>query len=318
MKSWNYLIEKGQARPVSRDLAPRVPRGALLWIHLDGRDPGDLAWLASRDAIPEAARNALTAAETRPRTEQIGESALLNLRGLGSAQEDDADELVSVRMWCERGRVVSVGFRTLAAMDGLREMAAAGTLNDPGDLVAALAVLITEALDPEIAALGDEVDDCEATLSAERAFAMRRAIAKARSTSIGYRRFVSPQRQALERLAALDVDWLEDDDRLHLREAADRFARMAEELEAVRERAGLLHEQLTDLRAEQTETRTLVLSIVALVFLPLTFISGLLGMNVEGIPFAQEPWAFWGVVGVCFALAVAITVYFSRNHWFRG
>jgi zinc transporter len=46
----------------------------------------------------------------------------------------------------------------------------------------------------------------------------------------------------------------------------------------------------------------LVLSIVALIFLPLTFITGLLGMNVEGIPYAKEPWAFWGVVGFCTAI----------------
>jgi zinc transporter len=78
-----------------------------------------------------------------------------------------------------------------------------------------------------------------------------------------------------------------------------------------------MHEQLTDLRAELVETRTLVLAIVALVFLPLTFITGLLGMNVEGIPFAKEPWAFWGVVGVCAALAVAITGYFAKAKWFN-
>src|SRR5690606_26919345 len=119
---------------------------------------------------------------------------------------------------------------------------------------------------------------------------MRRTITRVRSDAIQYRRFVAPQRQALERLATLDAGWLEEEDRLHLRDAADRFARMTEELEAVRERAALLHEQLTDLRAEQIDTRTLIISVVALVFLPLTFLTGLLGMNVAGIPYAHAPW----------------------------
>jgi zinc transporter len=57
---------------------------------------------------------------------------------------------------------------------------------------------------------------------------------------------------------------------------------------------------------------------VALVFLPLTFLTGLLGMNVEGIPFADAPWAFWGVVSVCVAAAALIAGYFVRAHWFRG
>jgi len=136
-----------------------------------------------------------------------------------------------------------------------------------------------------------------------------------RSDAIGYRRFVAPQRQALERLAGLMCGWLNEDDRMHLREAADRFARMAEELEAIRERSALLHEQLTDLRAEMLDTRALLLSIVALIFLPLTFITGLLGMNVEGIPYAHEPWAFWGVVGFCVVIAAAITGYFVKARW---
>lgn len=84
------------------------------------------------------------------------------------------------------------------------------------------------------------------------------------------------------------------EDRLHLREAADRFARMVEELEAVRERAALLHEQQTDLRAEMVDRRSLAIAVVAFIFPPLTFVTGLLGMNVEGIPFAAIRWAFWG------------------------
>ena len=117
-------------------------------------------------------------------------------------------------------------------------------------------------------------------------------------------------------LAGLDVEWLSQDDRLHIREAADKFARMAEELEAVRERAGLLHEQITDLRAEQLDQRSLLLAIVALIFLPLTFITGLLGMNVEGIPLAHEPWAFWGVVGFCVVVGLAVTAWFTYERWF--
>src|SRR3546814_18124660 len=68
-------------------------------------------------------------------------------------------------------------------------------------------------------------------------------------------------------------------------------ARMAEELDSIRERAALMHEALTDLRAEQIDSRSLLISIVALVFLPVTFITGLYGLNVENLPYAKEPWA---------------------------
>ena len=190
-------------------------------------------------------------------------------------------------------------------------------VDDPGDLITEFAVAITEDLDPEVSDLGDDLDDCEAELDADRVFQLRRKVTRVRVAAIQYRRFLAPQRAALDKLAALPGDWLEDDDRLHLAAAADRAARMAEELEAIRERSALTHEALTDLRAEQLDQRSLVIAVVAMVFLPLTFITGLLGMNVKGIPYADQPWAFDGVMAVCALLAAGITVYFVRRHWFR-
>src|SRR3546814_18546699 len=109
-------------------------------------------------------------------------------------------------------------------------------------------------------------------------------------TTLFRSRFIAPQRQAVERLAQTDFPWLEPADHIHLREAADRCARMADELEAVRERAALANEELTDLRGAQHDRRSLIVSIVALLFLTGQFITGLLGMNVQGLPFAHQPW----------------------------
>jgi len=320
MRSWRMFAERDrrviETKPDEGDARPGD--GAIVWVQIDGREPRNRQWLERLSGLPMPVVSALTAVETRPRCEQIDGGALINLRGLGETPEDDPDKLVSIRIWAERGRVISIGYRSLAAMPALRAKMLAGEIRDPGDLISALAMAITVTLDEEIAALGDELDECETSFDADKAYSMRRAIARTRSAAIGYRRFVVPQRQALERLADLPVDWLEDEDRMHLREAADRFARMAEELEAIRERAALMHEQLTDMRAEQIEARTLTLSIVALVFLPLTFITGLLGMNVEGIPFADASWAFWGIVAFCLAAAALIAGYFVRARWFRG
>jgi zinc transporter len=190
----------------------------------------------------------------------------------------------------------------------------AGHVKDPGDFVAILADHITDDLDPHVADYGDQLDECELMLDATKAFQLRRKIAVVRGKAIEYRRFVAPQRQALERLSSLECDWLEPDDRQHLTEAADRFARMAEELESIRERAALMHEQITDLRAEQLDARGLQLSVTAFIFLPLTFLTGLLGMNVAGIPYAEEPWAFGAVVAICVLIGLIISAYFIWRH----
>jgi len=243
---------------------------------------------------------------------------LINLRGPSADDSKNGeDRLVSIRVWVEQGRAISVSFHPLEGLDRLVDQMKAGEIKDPGDLVSHLGMMITKQVDPIIGDLADLVDACELQLEPEHAFETRRRIAVARSDAIAYRRFVAPQRQALTHLAELDAPWLEEDDRLHLREAADRFARMAEELEAVRERSALIHEQLTDLRSEQIENRALQLSVVALIFLPLTFITGLLGMNVDGIPDAHQPWAFAAVCVICLILALGIGAWFAAARWFK-
>ncbi len=287
----------------------------LVWLHLDGREEEAQRWVAAQDAIPDIVKSALFAAETRPRSDVIGAGALVNLRGLGKTPEDDPDDLVSIRFWVEKGRVITIGLHTSLAFDKVLAQFLDCRILDPGDLLTAFAITITEELDPDVARLGDELDDIESKLETKGLYAMRRRVSAIRSSAIGYRRFVSPQRAALERLATTPIFCLEEADRMHLREASDRFARMAEELEAVRERAAIVHEELTDLRAEQMDGRALLLSIVALVFLPLTFITGVFGMNFDEMPLLHDRWGFWVTMAFCLAITLAGVFWFIRNRW---
>lgn len=305
---------KGQDVDPAKACGKQAP-GRFVWVHLAGNTDDTLNWLRDHGDLPETVMYALTAIETRPRTEPIEDGALVNMRGL-TMPDTEGDKLVSIRCWVEAGRTITVSFRPMEGLDTLKQKMCDGAIKDPGDLISILAMIITKRIDPVISDLGDLVDDCELDLDENKAFETRRQIARARADAIVYRRFVVPQREALTRLADLEVDWLEDNDRLHLREAADRFARMGEELESVRERSALIHEQLTDLRAELMEKRGLWLSIVALVFLPLTFITGLLGMNVDGIPFAHTPSGFDIICVICTVIAVALFAWFAKAHWF--
>jgi zinc transporter len=310
-----YAVHDGAAR----ELELKVALGAaddLVWLHLIESNEHARDWLAREAGLEDYVIEALTAAETRPRCEPMHDGAFVNLRGL-SDDVTASEPLASVRLYATQGRVYSVTRRPLCALGEVRHMVADGKVHDPGDLIAAFATAITEGLDPVVAALGDRLDECETMLDGRQALQLRRGVTGARTEAIGYRRFLFPQRAALEKLAALPGGWLREDDRQHLAAAADRAARMAEEVEAIRERAAVMHETLTDLRAELLDQRGLTISIVAMVFLPLTFLTGLLGMNVEGIPYAQEPWAFWGVVGVCFVIGGLVATYFSWKHWAR-
>lgn len=317
MTSDAILVGDGPARHVSAEEASAYKGPGFIWIHIEGGDESDLALLKANNGIPEVAANALVATETRPRCDTIGDGALINLRGPARIETDDSDRLVSIRLWARQGRVNSVTRRPLAATGTVVARMEAGAILDPGDLVAAFARAISTELDPQVADLGDDLDDCETELDSYNVYKLRTRIAHIRSQAIAFRRFVSPDRDALVTLAQLDFDWLAEDDRMHIREAADRFARMTEELESVRERAALLHEQITDLRGELIEGRALLISIVALIFLPLTFITGLFGMNVVSIPIAEVPGAFWYITAFCVAVSLVIAAYFTAKRWLR-
>ncbi|KZE08711.1 MULTISPECIES: zinc transporter ZntB [Sphingomonas] len=311
-RAWH--IEGGRATPID-PLAAVDATGGFTWIHLHGEGEVVAKWLRDHAHLPDYVIDPLTAVETRPRCDAIGKGAFVNLRGLSDDVLSSADPLASVRLYASAGRVHSVTRRKLTAFHTVVDRVERGEVADPGDLIVAFASAITEQLDPLIADLGDTLDECEEALDPTRIFEQRRAVTHTRVRAIGYRRFLVPQRSALEKLGQLPGDWLQADDRLHLAAAADRAARMAEEVDSIRERAALVHETLTDLRAEQLDQRSLQIAIVAMVFLPLTFLTGLLGMNVKGIPFADEPWAFAGVVGLCVAMSAGIVAWFVRKHW---
>ena len=290
----------------------------LIWTHLSTTAEHAQAWLRDEAKLQPYVVDALTAAETRPRCEQFDNGALINLRGRSDQELSQSDPLASVRIWGIKGRVFSVTGEHLLATDAVEAMVKAGEVRDPGDLIAAFATAITSDLDPVVADLGDSLDDCEEQLATDRAFDLRRGVTRVRIQAIGYRRFLAPQRTALEKLAQLPGDWLEPDDRQHLSAAADRAARMAEELDQIRDRAGLMHETLTDLRAEQLDHRGLVISIVAMIFLPLTFLTGVYGMNIDGLPLAHGPHAFEFFVFLCVAVTVPVLGWFLKRHWFGG
>lgn len=315
MSGFAYRVVGGKAERLDHATAIAASDG-FVWVHLDGIGEREQLWLTEQAKLDDVIVGTLTATESRPRCDVFDHSAFVNLRGLSTEEMSYSDPLASIRIWARRGLVISTTRKQLTAMADVRKRVEAGEIKDPGDLIAAFADEITSELDPEVALLGDSLDDCEAGLDPDRVFELRRRVNRVRSKSIGYRRFLFPQRDALEKLAHLEAAWLEDDDRIHLAAAADRAARMAEELEAIRERASLTHDALTDLRAEQIDSRALAISVIAMVFLPLTFVTGLYGMNVKGIWFADEPWAFDAIAITCLVIAAATGLWFIKQRWF--
>ncbi|MGC1487983.1 MAG: zinc transporter ZntB [Albidovulum sp.] len=283
---------------VGRDLAGLAVGAGFVWVNVDFASKAGLGWLMAAGLDPIAAE-ALVAEETRPRCTLHGEMMLMNLRGVNLNPGEEPEDMVSLRLCVVPGMVISAQRRRLAALDdvmaGMRGGHGPAT---PGELIARLALRLADRSEPVVATLNERLDDLEDRVAEGAGADLRRALADVRRVSSVLRRFMFPQRDALSTLEIEELNWLAPRDRSRLREATERVTRLAEELDAIRDRAQVVRDQIVDIRAEAMNRQMLILSVVAAVFLPLGLLTGLLGINVGGVPGGGVPWAFWAVCGL--------------------
>lgn len=297
-----------------RDIdAPLAESLAYRWVHFDLAEPGVGKWIASQTDTLVA--QALTRQDTRPRIAVEEDGLILILRGVNLNPDADPEDMVSLRLWVSERLVISTRIRKLMAVASLAESFADGRGPDsPGALVTALASGLTQRMAPVMAGLADQAAGLEER-SVDRPSGLRGELAELRRTTIALRRYVAPQREALARIYQESHPLFDVDARSSLRETADQITRLVEELDAVRDRSAILNDQLADARAEEMNRAMLLLSVVAAIFLPLGFLTGLLGINVGGLPGATWPLAFAVVCGICVAVAGALTLLFRRKGW---
>ncbi|WP_274519196.1 CorA family divalent cation transporter, partial [Inquilinus limosus] len=109
-------------------------------------------------------------------------------------------------------------------------------------------------------------------------------------------------------------DWADPAGRAGLAAAAERFQRVARSIDEVIDRTRLLQEELAAQRAEAMNRSLLVLAVLTAIFLPMTLITGIFGMNVAGLPGLQDASAFlWVMVLIVAAGAATLALMFWRR-----
>ena len=293
------------------------PADGPLWIHLDRARPDAIQWLTESASLPEVAVTSLTAEETRPRTFLVGEGLVAVLRGVNLNPDADPDDMVAIRIWVDHDRVISVRQRRLMTpRDILADLTERhGGPKTAPELFMRLAERLTERMNGVIVRLDEHLDEIEARLETEDHVPLRRELLELRQAVVGLRRYLGPQREALSSLQIDAPGWLDANHRITLREVSDRLLRYLEDLDAARERAIVVKDEIATQLSESMNRTMYALSIVAGVFLPLGFITGLLGINVGGMPGVDSANAFWITCGVLTVLAIAEVYLFKTLKW---
>lgn len=307
-----YALSK-PPQSLSWDAIERGSLDAPLWMHLDRASDRARVWLQSRSGLDPLVVDALLADETRPRIAPFGDGLMLILRGVNPNAGADPDDMVALRVWIEPKRLITMRTRRLMAAQDVRDEIDAGKA--PTTVVETLVRLIHHLvvrISPVVDGMDEAIDTLEERMIGEPARRLTTELATLRRTAIGLRRYLAPQRDVLLRLAGGDASFFDERSRIRLRESVDTMIRYVEELDMARERATVLAEELNGLVAERMNRTMYVLSLVGTVFLPLGFITGLLGVNVAGVPGTQWPLAFRALAAALVGLAVFEVWLFRR------
>lgn len=143
----------------------------------------------------------------------------------------------------------------------------------------------------------------------------RNEILAIRRETIILRRYLFPQKEALNKLYNDKITWINEYEKIEIRETNDQVIRYIEELDTIRDKLSLIQEELSNTLSDQVNKKMYILSIISAIFLPLTFLTGLLGINIGGIPGSEDENAFY-IFSTILLVIVSIQFYiFKKKKW---
>ncbi len=282
----------------------------LLWVHFDYSSNEAIEWITNNSGIDDIAIEALLTQETRPRTTILDDTILLALRGVNLNPNSDPEDMISIRLFISEDIIISTKKRDLLSVKDILTLFEKnkGPISS-AEFIICLTDRLTSRMEGTIESFEDRASEIEEMILDSDNIQLRTQISKIRRESISLRRYLAPQKEAMYKLFHDKISWLNEYDKIQLREITDQLIRYIEELDSINDKVSLIQEELLNKISEQMNQRMYVLSIISAIFLPLGFLTGLLGINVGGIPGAENKDSFLifvvilsGIVGLQFYL----------------
>jgi zinc transporter len=316
------LDGRGGGRPITWEHAQSWTGQAdqVLWLHLDRTVDGVAEWLQSELGIVESTAELLTSDDSRPRAFRDGETLVATLRGINFNPGAEPEDMVSLQLWSDGGRVITLRRNpSQTPRDVLAEIDSGKGPVDAGALITALIEYLVQRMNRAIVDMNDEIDRLEATdLADDNSEARLTKIAVIRRNCLALQRHMGPQHVALEAISRDAPGWFETHDRREIGETIALLRRFLDDIDVSKESAVVLMDELRSRALARSEKTNRRLTLVATVFLPLSFLVGLFGINVGGMPWARIPGdhdGFWYVTALCVAFGLVTVWLFRRWKW---
>lgn len=280
-----------------------------VWLHFNYNDGRARDWIANCPWIAEEGREALLVADHSIRFETAGSGIFIVL---GEAYADDRESFGVFNVYLDRHCMVTTRRHQLTAIGKLRNDLALGlALNDT-------TALFLRLLEHKAATFAKSTQDCIEALDdfEELVFSghFRRAsnLGRERQLMARVRRQRAGNRQAMGEMLEHPPTWWDEEATMDLRRAIARLTSTAQDLDLAADRARLLSEEIDSRMNEATNRNLYFVSVLAAVFLPITLISGVFGMNVGGLPWVEDPHGFFWTM-LLMAGAILMVLWFLRR-----
>jgi zinc transporter len=307
------LDGKGGMIPIAEDEVIQCEQPC--WLHLNYTHRKSAEWLQSTPQIPDAVRDALAGDSMRPRVSRLGDGFMIVLRSVNHNSDARRDQLVVMRVFINDKLIVSTRRRKVSAVDEvLTDLQNGNGPIDCGSWLVDICDALTDHTSEFIEDLHDKIIELEDALLDQRMPA-RGELGLLRKQLIVMRRYMAPQRDVYARLASEKLAWMDDSERRRMQEIADRLGRGLDDLDAGVARTAILADEVASAMAESMNRRTYTMSLMAMIFLPATFLTGLFGVNLGGIPGGEWRYGFSIFCLLLVALAVGVAGYLRKRRW---
>lgn len=286
----------------------------VLWLHFNLSNARARTLLSQCEFVPLEVRDAFTSHDLRRRVEVLDDGLLCVISDLTFEEDSDPEE--QAPLWCFSSARLLVTGRTqpLQTPDRLRAAVRAGLRAATGyDLLLWILNQRTTTLRDLTATMSEQVSEIEDEILAGSIRAQREQLGRIRRFCAQLRRHFGPDRMAFRRALQQPLLKIGSETTEGFRFEVEELTFLIDEVLELYERSKLLQEELASRVAENTGRSLYVLAILSAVFLPMTLITGIFGMNVAGLPGTVAPSAFWRVMALIVAAGVVTLALISRR-----
>jgi len=287
----------------------------ITWLH--GDITGIKPILKKLDCISKIDGHALTAKETRPRSSCHQGALLATIRDIKPNKNHKNPELLSLRLWANKNRVITIQKKPSATIEVLRQSLESG--NGPKDIsefLINLLTMLTESASNAIFKMDDDLDAIEDLIQKGPSESARVNLNQARRNIIVMRRYLLPQYEAINNISVEHLSWLSLEANNQIKDMASTNKHLCETLDSEFQRASIIYDNMYAQSQDVMNKKIYILTIIACIFMPLSFITGLLGINVGGIPGNNYHYAFAIVCITLVAIFVLQCLYFKiKKEW---